>query len=167
MPIVHRIDHDRRLVLARGVGIFHSRDPFEYQQQVWSCPDVAGYDELVDMSGVTEVDLSTPDRMRQLAGVASATNAPGGGERLAIVAPTDLTFGLARMYESHRALQRGSTKNVGVFRTLAEAPGVSGGEGRAGDAGVSNFCLPFSGGAPTGSSSIATTCTRATRVTRS
>ena len=121
MPIIYRIDHKRRLVLARGVGVFRGSDPFEYQQQVWTRPDVAGYDELVDMSTVTEVDLSNPDRMRQLAGVASSSDSPQGGERLAIVAPTDLTFGLARMYETHRTLQSRSTRSVGVFRTLAEA----------------------------------------------
>jgi hypothetical protein len=121
MPIIFRIDHERRLVIARGVGIFRRSDPFEYQQQVWSRPDVAGYDELIDMSGVREVDLSSPERMRQLAETASRDDIPAGGARMAIVAPTDITFGLARMYEAHRTLQPHSTKNVGVFRTLAEA----------------------------------------------
>jgi hypothetical protein len=121
MPIIHRIDHERRLVIARGVGIFRRSDPFEYQQQVWSRPDVVGFDELIDMSGVTEIDLSTPERMRQLAETSSHDDVPVGSARMAVVAPTDLTYGLARMYEAHRALQPGSTKEVGVFRTLTEA----------------------------------------------
>lgn len=121
MPIIYRIDHERRLVIARGVGIFRRSDPFEYQQQVWSRPDVAGYDELIDMSGVTEIDMSSPERMRQLAETSSRDDMPVGSARMAVVAPTDLSYGLARMYEAHRALQPHSTKDVGVFRTLAEA----------------------------------------------
>ena len=121
MPMVYRIDHDRRLVLARAIGPFSGAVAFGYQQEVWSRPDVAGYDELIDMSGVTEIDMQSPDRLRQLAEVASTTDVPGGAARLAIVAPTDLTFGLGRMYETHRALQRGSTKSVGIFRTMPEA----------------------------------------------
>ena len=41
--------------------------------------------------------------------------------RFAIVAPTDLAFGLGRMYGAHRSMEDRSTKQVGVFRTLDEA----------------------------------------------
>jgi hypothetical protein len=37
------------------------------------------------------------------------------------VAPGDYAFGLGRMYESYRRMEGRSTKQVGVFRSLAEA----------------------------------------------
>ena len=57
MPIVHRIDHERRLVVAEGRGIVTDQDVFGYQRDVWSRPEVAGYDELVDMSEVEDIAL--------------------------------------------------------------------------------------------------------------
>jgi hypothetical protein len=41
--------------------------------------------------------------------------------RFAIVAPTDLAFGLGRMYGSYRSLDDRSTKLVGVFRSRDDA----------------------------------------------
>jgi hypothetical protein len=41
--------------------------------------------------------------------------------RFAIVAPADVAFGLGRMYQAYRTLDRRSTKEVGVFRTMREA----------------------------------------------
>jgi hypothetical protein len=52
MPIDYHIDHAHRLVVARGRGIFSTSDVMTYQLEVWSQPEVAGFDELVDMSGV-------------------------------------------------------------------------------------------------------------------
>jgi hypothetical protein len=41
--------------------------------------------------------------------------------RFAIVAPTDVAFGLGRMFQTYRELDRRSNKEVGVFRTMEEA----------------------------------------------
>ena len=41
----YQIDHARRLVVARGKGVFADADVFAYQREDWSQPDVAGYDE--------------------------------------------------------------------------------------------------------------------------
>jgi hypothetical protein len=48
MPIVYRIDHEARVVLAAGHGVFTTEDAFGYQKKVWSRQDVQGYDELID-----------------------------------------------------------------------------------------------------------------------
>jgi len=50
MPLAHRIDHRPRLVIARASGTLTDEEVFAYQKDVWSRPDVAGYDELVDMT---------------------------------------------------------------------------------------------------------------------
>lgn len=121
MPIDYRIDHARRLVVATGHGTLTDADVFGFQREVWSRPDVAGYDELVDVSRVEKVVLPSADRVRELAELAVAMDVPSSPSRFAIVAPSDLTFGLGRMYETYRGLAGGGTKQVGVFRTLDEA----------------------------------------------
>jgi hypothetical protein len=121
MPFAYRVDHDARLVLAVGSGVITDADVFAYQKDVWSRPDVAGYDELIDMSLVTEIVVPSSDRVRDLAALSATMDDKSMTSKFAIVAPTDVAFGLGRMYQSYRALDRRSTKEVGVFRTMREA----------------------------------------------
>jgi hypothetical protein len=121
MPIVYSIDHDRRLVLARGHGVFTDEDVFGYQCEVWSRSDVAGYNELIDMTGVERVVLQSVARVRELAGLSAHMDARTPASKLAIVAPDDLAYGLGRMYEVYRGLEPESTKQVSVFRSMADA----------------------------------------------
>ena len=129
MPIEYWIDMERRLVVARGYGTFTPEDIFGYQRDVWSRPEVAGFDELVDMSGVEQIALPSPHRIQELAQLSAGMDPPASASRFAIVAPAELAFGLGRMYETYRALEDRSTKQVGVFRTMEQALeflGVSG-----------------------------------------
>ena len=121
MPIEYRIDHARRLVLAHGQGVVTHRDFYMYQRHVWSNPDVDGYNELMDMTDVTTIDLSAPENIRQLAELGADMDNPFMPSKLAILAPGDEAFGLGRMYQTHRSLAAGATKSVGVFRSRAEA----------------------------------------------
>jgi hypothetical protein len=121
MPIAYRIDHEKKIVLARGYGAFTDVDVFGYQREVWSRPEVAGYDELVDMTDVTSVVAPSTDRIAELAAMSAGMDWHSSPSRFAIVAPGDLAFGLGRMLQSFREAQEGSTKRVGVFRTLQEA----------------------------------------------
>ena len=50
MPIVYRIDHENRIVLARAYGVLTDEDVFDYQNSVWSGPELAGYNELGEMA---------------------------------------------------------------------------------------------------------------------
>jgi len=121
VPIDYRIDHERRLVLAKGRGIFTDKDVFAYQREVWARPDVAGYNELIDMSEITSIPLPDAGRVRELASLSAGMDGPAtSGTRFAIYAPTDETFGMGRMYQTYRELQDGSSKEVGVFRTFDE-----------------------------------------------
>ncbi|HTR44702.1 MAG TPA: hypothetical protein VMH06_03245 [Thermodesulfovibrionales bacterium] len=51
MPFVYRVDHRARLVVTVGQGTLSVPDAFGYQREVWSRTDVAGYDELIDVTG--------------------------------------------------------------------------------------------------------------------
>ena len=121
MPLVYHIDHERRLVLVRCYGTLNDEEVFNYQHSVWSRPDVPGYNELVDVTFLKDIELPSIHRMRDLAATAAAMDHKAESARFAIVAPRDLFYGLARMYQVYRSLQRGSNKEVGVFRTPAEA----------------------------------------------
>jgi hypothetical protein len=119
--IEYRIDHKRRLVLTKGRGTLTDADVFGYQREVWSRPDVAGYSELMDMSEIVHIAVPSQDRVRELAKLSAGMDDLSKGSKFAIFAPTDAAYGLGRMYQTFRDLQRQGTKQVGVFRTLEEA----------------------------------------------
>lgn len=122
MPIAYRIDTTRRRVVATASGVLTDDDVFGYQREVWSRADVAGFDEIVDMTGVDNIELPVPssDRMRALASESAAVDGPFLS-RFAIVAPGDLAYGLGRMYSVYRETDPRTTKEVRVFRTMEEA----------------------------------------------
>jgi hypothetical protein len=80
-----------------------------------------GYDELIDMSAVTDIDVPSAERVEELAIEAAMRDAVHGPAKVAIVAPGELAFGLGRLFQVQRRVEPGSTKNVGVFRTMDAA----------------------------------------------
>ncbi len=121
MPIDYWIDPLRRVVLARCHGILTDQEVFDYQRDVWSRHDLAGYDELVDASQIERIDLPSTDRVIDLASLSAQMDAPNTSSRLAIVASENRAFGLGRMYQTYRELNERNTRQVCVFRTLPAA----------------------------------------------
>ena len=120
MPIEHSIDPERRRVVARAVGALTDEEVLAYQAAVWSRPEVAGFDELIDMRAADPATAPGPGLLRRLAALAAGMDAVAP-TRLAIVAASDLVYGLGRMYEAYRESDRRSRRDVNVFRTLEEA----------------------------------------------
>jgi hypothetical protein len=120
MPIVHRIDHENRIVLVRAYGVLTDEDVFTFQHTVWSLPEVAGYNELSEMTYVTDIAIPSIHRVRDLAMTAAEMDPSDAESKFAIVAPEDLGFGLGRMFQAYREMEKASKKEVGVFRTLEE-----------------------------------------------
>jgi len=129
MPIEYRIDHERRLVIARAHGQLEQSDFFAYQREVWSRPEVQGYDELADMRDAEFAKSPSADNLRQLAMLSAAMDLPSQPSKFAIVATQDWAFGLGRMYETYRELSTGGTKLVKVFRNFEDACKFLGVEG--------------------------------------
>jgi hypothetical protein len=121
MPIVHRTDHEHRIVIALAYGVLTDEDVFAFQHSVWSGTDVVGYNELGDMTNVTDVSIASIHRVRDLAMTAADMDVSDATSKFAIVAPEDLGFGLARMFQAYREMEKASKKEVGVFRTLEKA----------------------------------------------
>jgi len=120
MPIVYTVDHARRIILAEGRGVFTPEDVEQYQTETQR-PELAGYDEMVDMTAVREIALRSTDGIRELARHSAALDDGAAPSRFAIVAPQDAFFGIGRMYETYRSLDERSRKRVSVFRSRKEA----------------------------------------------
>lgn len=120
MPITYQIDQGRRLVIAAPSGDLTHQDIMGYQTEVWLRADVAGYDEIVDMTGVTDMAVVPTESVQMLAAL-SARMDGGKPSRFAIVAPDDHHFGVGRMYQTYRDAQPNSTKQTAVFRSREEA----------------------------------------------
>lgn len=121
MPIVYRLDHQARVIVAAGYGTLTDDQVFSYQREISAREDALGYDELVDMTHVKEIALPSTDRVRELAALAAGSDASRGKSKFAIVAPGDLAFALGRMFQSNRESDARSTREVGVFRTTKAA----------------------------------------------
>jgi hypothetical protein len=123
MPIDYGIDRERRLVVAAPFGVMTDADTFGYHRDVWSLPEVAGFDELIDMSAVESIALPSAKRVEDLARLSAQMDWESGShpQRMAIYAPSDISYGLGRMYQAYRAMRSDGSRRVGVFRTLEEA----------------------------------------------
>jgi hypothetical protein len=121
MPIAYTVDRENRIVFASPYGTLTKNDMFRYQVEVWRDPGVAGYNECIDMTGVKDLEGGSSDDMMALAEFSASMDNRGNPSKLAIIAEQDLFFGLGRMYEAYRAMQRIVTKRVRVFRTREEA----------------------------------------------
>jgi hypothetical protein len=116
MPISYTIDRDLRVVVARGSGVLSEEDLYGSRERMQSDPAFdPHFAELVDLSEVTEIQVSVPVIARF---VRIPTFAPG--VRRAIVGPSEVQYDVARMFatfsETHRQV-------VHVFRDrqVAEA----------------------------------------------
>lgn len=121
MPIRYQVNAERRLILAVASESIGERDLIGYQQDIGTRPELAGFDELIDLSlvdSLLDIHLSTIKRVADLATSMERAHSPS---KLAIVAPQDIYFGLGRMFEAFRTRSSQTRKQVSVFRSLLEA----------------------------------------------
>ena len=121
MPINYKIDPVRRLVLANASGKLTTEDFFNYKRNVWSHPDLRGFNELVDASKLEEIVSLSFDKISELAKLSADMDDTTTSTKLAIVASDTFLYGMGRLYEALRNVNPKSTKKVAVFRTLQEA----------------------------------------------
>jgi len=135
MPILTRVDHARRLVITKASGVLHDQEMTRYLRTIWSRPEVAGFDELVDITGVEQIALPSLGRARELASLSFSMDRPASPDeperlsRFAIVAPAAIAVAIDSMYRTLRAMQPKKTREVAVFKTMAEAQVFLGVEG--------------------------------------
>ena len=121
LPIVFRVDSDKRRISSEAAGAIGEQDLFAYQIDVGTRPEWAGYDELLDVSHIDSLLDIRIDNLKALAELAASMDKPDLPSKFAIVAPQDVYFGLGRMYESLRESVPHATRRANAFRTRADA----------------------------------------------
>jgi hypothetical protein len=120
MPIRTIIDKTIGLIRTTAAGRVTGDELVAYYHRLRSHPDFrSSLNEIFDLTDVTEANVDGAD-VRRLSGVTEEFTVRGVAVKVAIIAPRDLEFGLARMYEM---LQSRSRNDVRVFRDRAEAEG--------------------------------------------
>jgi hypothetical protein len=104
-----RIDHASRVVVVEYSGVVTNED-FLQGQQEYGVLD-GSYSLLVDLSRTTDFKVTTDD-LRRLAGRFT----PERRGRCAVIAPSDVGFGLSRMIEVYA-----QNPGFAVFRTEQQA----------------------------------------------
>ena len=120
MPIRMIIDKATGLIRTTATGRVTGDDLVAYYHRLRSHPDFrSNLNEIFDVTDVTEANVDAAD-VRRLSRVTEEFTRRGVPVKVAIVAPRDLEFGFARMYEM---LQNQSLNDVRVFRDRPEAEG--------------------------------------------
>lgn len=117
MPARVEFDPTDNLVTLDLHGRIDLADATRILDEIMARPDIRSPNGLIDTDGLTGLDLVAQD-IRQIAEFAERADAVWAGGRWAVVAPRDLVYGMARMYQLIRS---GAPYEIEVFRTREEA----------------------------------------------
>jgi len=118
MPLLVRVDEEKRVILVRGEGIVTDRDLLEYVQEYLSDPELRRYHELFDLTDADLLDL-TYGGLSSVASAAAATDSGGDPVKIAILVSQALGLGLSRMYQTLREM-KGGHRLTRVFQDRLE-----------------------------------------------
>jgi len=114
MPIEYAVDEERKVLVARAQGELCDADLLDYAQRLYDDPSIKrAVHELVDLSEVRSDSMITAEGIRALARFWESLYDWMSGGKLAIVAPTDVAFGLGRMYQM---LRDDGPDHIQIFR---------------------------------------------------
>jgi hypothetical protein len=114
MAVEYHIDTEARLLIARFSGEFTVGDVIRLRSLGRQDPRLqAGFSTIDDVTGVTEISMSQDDLARL-----AQQSVVQPGVRRALVAKTDLQFGMARMYQTFSEF---SGQSFQVFRDIEAA----------------------------------------------
>jgi hypothetical protein len=98
MSADYTIDPTRRLLVVHLYGRVTRADAVFIRTQVTSDPAFdQGFSDLIDLTGATSIELTTED-LQHFGGEPLTAR----GVRYAMVAPTPLAYGIARMFRAYR-----------------------------------------------------------------
>lgn len=119
MPIVYSIDPSHNRVTLTYSGTITDRELFETFDRLYRDPaHRVGMDELSDLRAVHNVTVTSVGLQALADQTSRNLDHAHQGWRVAVVAPQDVVFGLARMYGLFR---EDSPELVRVFRDLRSA----------------------------------------------
>ncbi|CAN5773549.1 hypothetical protein BH24GEM1_BH24GEM1_24700 [soil metagenome] len=121
MPVTYTIDQAAGLVRMECSGVFTNQEMLDSLERLHSDPARrAGMPSLVDCRRVEQLLVTRPGLQAAVTIEASLVDPGQAPWAVAIVAPQDDVFWMARTYEVMRS---GSPENVRVFRDALEAEG--------------------------------------------
>ena len=124
MPANHKIDNSNKLIITTWEGEAHDNEFIEaikkYQKEIQNHPDYINYNEIVNLSEVTKINIST-EGIKTIGSIASSTDKYEINAKLAIIVNSTLAFGLARMYEVYRGFSKKSLKKIRIFKNEIKA----------------------------------------------
>ena len=109
MPLEVRIDPERELIYAGGIGLVTDQDLLGYIRDYLERPDLSGYDEFFDLSEADLLDLTTTG-LADVASAAAATDSETKPTKIALLVSEASGMGLSRMYQVLREDQGGNRK---------------------------------------------------------
>lgn len=113
MPANYELDVDRRLLIVELAGVLTGADLEDFSERLRQDPAFEGtWPALVDASELNPAGIST-EMLRARAAMPRRQPV-----RVAVVAPADAVFGLARMFQM---MSEGRGNHVEVFRRRDEA----------------------------------------------
>jgi hypothetical protein len=119
MPVDYLIDHNHKVLVVKGRGLVVGKDLSAYER-IAARPETAGYNVLIDLSRVEEIEQPSEDQIRNMAGLFNRIHICSKAmPLLVIVAHTDYLYGLARVFQGYR--EAGDATTVAVFRRLEDA----------------------------------------------
>ena len=118
MPVTIRTNADEVVRYAIFTGVVSNDDVIGAYQQIAQSADTS-MNLVADATGVERVDV-TASAVRILAHRRTLEVQGNEQQRIAVVAPTDGAFGVARMYQSYRETL-GNAPQYLVCRTMSEA----------------------------------------------
>jgi hypothetical protein len=125
LPIEMRVDRAAGVRYSTAFGVVTGREFFDTYATMAGAPDNdPTLNHLADFSNVSSFDVSPEVLQRTAEAIAARIDGALAkatvGPKVAAVAPSDAVFGLLRMYQSYRELQR-SPVRFRVCRTMEEA----------------------------------------------
>ena len=117
LSIEHSFAHADSVRFIRISGNVRADDFERYGQELLSSNKKSHRISFVDLSNVTFWDIRFEDVLRHTNAISDAIKERGGNFTEIVLAPTDLTFGIARMYET----VSNNRYTVLIFRDESEA----------------------------------------------
>ena len=102
-------------MLSSAYGVFSRADSVAHREKRLKDPDFnPSYSQIADFTQVTKFELSAEDIQELAQGSVFSPQS-----RRALIVPSDVSYGLARMFGTLRESQ--GEMEIGVFRSLEEA----------------------------------------------
>lgn len=118
MSVKHQISNELQLIITTVSGNAVDKALIAametYQNDIRSKSDYIKYDEVLDLSTLTKIEL-TSTGIKAIAQIASKNDQPAFKTKLALIVKSRLAFGLARMYQAYRDLNSGANKELRIF----------------------------------------------------